>query len=430
MSVVDENLILEESAEVAAASVPWTQKILTVFPAFSSRNYQLYFFGQLVSMIGTWLQIVAEGWLVFQLTHSALYVGLDAAAAMIPSLFLSLFGGVIVDKFPKRTILFITQTAAMILALILGVMTITGTVTVWWIIFLAFLLGIVSAVNTPALQSYVVELVEDKSHLASAIALGAGMFNAARAIGPTVAGLLIAVYGTGVAFILNGVSYLAIIVALYFIRTQPIRHGVAENPLAAIREGLAYTFSHETIRLLLVLTGIISIFGWSYSTLMPVIATTIFHSGADTLGYLYATTGLGAFTGAMVVSAYAKRISAERFILGGLTLFALSLFTFTFVTSLPVAYLVLFVVGFGLVMLFSTTNSSIQHAVEDHMRGRVMSIYALVFMGLAPIGNVEIGAAAERVGSEMAIRLSVVVVALFAMYLYPRRHKLVMRHLA
>ncbi len=424
-----ENLVVDESSEIVLGeSEGWTGRILSAFPALKSRNYQLYFFGQFVSMIGTWLQIVAEGWLVYQLTHSAFYVGLDAAAATVPSLLLSLFGGVIVDRFPKRTILFYTQTASMILAFGLGIMALTGTITVWWIIGLAFLLGIVNAVNTPAQQSYVVELVEDKSHLSSAIALGAGMFNAARAIGPTVAGLLIAALGAGLAFILNGVSYLAILVSLYFIKTESRVHPSDLHPLQAIKEGLSYTFKHPTIRLLITLAATISVFGWSYSTLMPVIAETIFGVGAAELGYLYAAGGVGAFTGAMLVSIFAKKYPTSRIILVGLALFTVSLFAFTFTHTLVLGYLTLFCVGLGLVTLFSMTNTAIQHAVEDRMRGRVMSIYALAFMGFAPLGNFEIGFMAEHFGSELAIRASALVVGLFWFFLYSQRKHLTIKH--
>ena len=420
---------LNETGELALGeSTGWTSKILQAFPAFHSRNYQLYFFGQLVSMIGTWLQIVAEGWLVYQLTQSAFYVGLDAAAATVPSLFLSLFGGVIVDHFPKRTILFYTQAASMVLAFTLGIMVLTGMITVWWILILSFLLGIVNAVNTPAIQSYVVELVDDKAHLASAIALGAGMFNAARAIGPTIAGLLIASLGAGVAFILNGISYLAIIVSLYFMHTANLVHSTNLHPLAAIKEGLKYTFSHPTIRLLLSISSVISIFGWSYATLMPVIAQTVFRVGAAQLGYLYAAGGLGAFLGAMGVSIFAKRYRTSQIILSGLALFTLALAAFSLTHTLIWGYLTLFLVGLGLVALFSTTNSTLQHAVEDHMRGRVMSIYALTFMGFAPLGNLEIGFVAEHFGTTFAIHTSVAVIALFGIFLYSQRRHLNLTH--
>lgn len=424
-----ENLVESGSTEISLGeNEGWTSKILSAFPALGSRNYQLYFFGQLISMIGTWLQIVAEGWLVYQLTHSAFYVGLDAAAATVPSLFLSLFGGVIVDRYPKRTILFYTQTTSMILAFALGIMAVTGAITVWWIIAIAFLLGIVNAVNTPAIQSYVVELVEDKSHLASAIALGAGMFNAARAIGPTIAGLLIAGLGAGMAFILNGFSYIAILISLYFMKTGNTVHYTDLHPLQAIKEGIAYTFKHPTIRLLLTISSTISIFGWSYSTLMPVIAGTIFHVGAAELGYLYAASGVGAFVGAMGVSIFARKYRASRIILSGLALFTISLLAFTFTHTLLLGYLTLFFVGLGLVTLFSMTNTTIQHAVEDRMRGRVLSIYALTFMGFAPLGNLEIGFMAEHFGSEFAIRVSALIVGLFWFFLYSQRRFLAIKH--
>jgi MFS family permease len=369
-------------------------------------------------MIGTWLQIVAEGWLIFQLSHSAFYVGLSAAASTIPSLFLSLIGGVIVDRFPKKRILFITQGSSMVLAFILGILTITNVVTVWHIIFLAFLLGIIQAVDITARQAYVVELVEDKKSLSSAIALNSTIYNSARVVGPTIAGVLITVFGLGMAFIFNSLSYIAVIIALIFIKTKSATSHVHHNPFKAIHEGLQYAFSHPTIKSLLVSTVFISVFGWSYSTLMPVVANDIFKLNAAGLGYLYAATGIGALLATIIISAFSHRMSPYIFIVGGNILFGVGLLLFTLTTSVYIAYLFLFIVGFSLVGMFAMVNTTIQHAVSDHMRGRVMSIYALSFMGFAPLGNFEIGYVAEKYGSEIAIRISAIVVLLFGFYFY------------
>ncbi len=417
--------IEEECPELTVGEgVGWTDKIVSSFPAFKSRNYRLYFMGQLISLVGTWLQIVAEGWLVWTLTHSAFFVGLDAAAATIPSLFLSLIGGVIVDRYPKKIILICTQSASMVLAFTLGLLAVTHVVTVWEIIALAFGLGIVNAIDSPARQAYVTELIDNKSSLASAIALNSGMFNAARVIGPSIAGLLIAAVGTGMAFILNGLSYIAVIIALYFISTPlTIVHRHA-NPIAAIKEGLHYAYNHTVIRTLIILSGVVSIFGWSYSTLMPVIATQTFHLSAAGLGYLYAAAGLGALTGTFLISAYSHKINPIRIILTGTLVFALALILFTFVSNIPLALILLFAVGTGIVSQFAMINTVIQHQVDDSMRGRVMSLYTLVFMGLSPLGSLEIGFAAEHLGSQMAMRISAVVVLLFGTYLFINQRKI------
>ena len=421
----EENYIENESPELSVGeNVSWGSRIKSAFPAFKSRNYRLYFSGQLISLVGTWLQIVAEGWLIWQLTHSAFFVGLDAAAATIPSLFLSLIGGVIVDRYPKKIILIWTQSASMLLAFALGILAVTHVVTVWEIIALAFGLGIVNAVDSPARQAYITELIDSKSSLASAIALNSGMFNAARVIGPSIAGLLIAAVGTGTAFLLNGVSYIAVIIALNSITTPlTIVHKHA-NPVAAIKEGLGYAYHHTVIRTLIILSGVVSIFGWSYSTLMPVIATQTFHLSAAGLGYLYAAAGLGALTGTFLISAYSHKINPINLILSGTIFFSVSLFLFTFVTGVPIALVLLFAVGTGIVSQFAMINTVIQHQVEDHMRGRVMSLYTLVFMGLSPLGSLEIGFAAEHLGSQLAMRVSAVIVFLFGGYLFLQRRKI------
>jgi MFS family permease len=415
----EDKYIVNESPEIdVGESVGWTDKILSSIPAFKSRNYSLYFIGQLVSMIGTWLQIVAEGWLIFQLSHSAFYVGLSAAASTIPSLFLSLIGGVIVDRFPKKRVILITQTCAMILAFTLGILTLMNIITVWQIIFLAFLLGIVQSIDVPARQAYVSELVDDKKFLSSAIALNSTIYNSARVIGPTIAGLLIAFFGLGMAFVLNGISYIAVIIALLFIHTKTILPKIHSSPLKAIREGLVYAFSHPTIKSLLISSAFISVFGWSYSTLLPVMANNTFHLDAAGLGYLYAATGMGALLATVIISAYSNRVNPYVFIVGGNILFAIGLLIFTFTTSAYFAYIFLFVVGFSLVGMFAMVNSTIQHSVSDNMRGRVMSIYALFFMGFSPLGNFGIGFAADKWGSEIAIRISAIITLLFGIYFF------------
>jgi len=401
----------------------WVWRIKSALPALSSRNYRLYFAGQLISLVGTWLQVVAEGWLVFQLTHSAFYVGLDAAAATIPSLFLSLIGGVIVDRYPKKRILICTQSASMILAFMLGILALLHVVTVWEIILLAFCLGIVNAVDAPARQSYVTELIDNnKGSLASAIALNSGMFNAARVIGPSIAGLLIAAVGSGMAFILNGISYIAVIIALNYITTPLTVAHVHTNPIAAIKEGLRYAFNHKIIRTLIILSGVVSIFGWSYSTLMPVIATQTFHLTAAGLGYLYAAAGLGALMGTILISAFSQKINPISFILTGTIFFSIALLLFTFTSNLPIALILLFAIGTGLVSQFAMINTVIQHQVDDNMRGRVLSLYTLVFLGFSPLGSLEIGFVGEHLGSLLAIRISACVVLIFGVLLFINRH--------
>lgn len=413
---------LQEEAFTIDELENWFFRALNAFPAFKYRNYRLYFLGQLVSLIGTWLQMVAEGWLVLELTHSAFWVGVEAAASTIPVLFFTLFGGVIVDRFNKKYILIFTQVSSMILALTLGFLAVFHFVNLWEMIVLAFLLGCVNALDMPARQSFVVDLV-DRKDLSSAIALNAAMFNGARVIGPAAAGALIAVIGTGGAFVLNGLSYIAVIIALLFIITKYVKLDFHPHPITAIKEGLSYSFSNSLIKSLLILSAVSSIFGWSYSTIMPVVVKDIFHKDAAALGFFYSASGIGAITAAVIVSMGSKRISPMKFILGGNLLFALSIIAFTFTANMYVAFVFLFLAGLGILMQFSTINTTIQHAVSDNLRGRVLSIYTLTFLGLSPFGSLQVGFLGERFGPEFAIRLGAIIVFSYGAYLFLRRKK-------
>ncbi len=374
-------------------------------------------------MIGTWLQMVAQGWLVLQLTHSVFLIGLVAAIGSLPTLLFSLIGGVIVDRFSKRKILFFTQSASMILAFILGFLTVFGLINVWEIAFLAFLLGTVNAVDAPARQSFVIEMV-GRNHLASAIALNSGTFNGARIIGPSIAGFLIAIFGSGGAFIINGISYIAVIAALIFIKVKEVVRETHPHPLRALKNGLSYTFNHPVIRTLLILTGVTSVFGWSYNTIMPYIAQNVFHVGADGLGYLYAASGFGALLAVVVVSALSHKVKPLFFILGGNILFVLSIIAFTFTSNFWVALPWLFLSGLGLLLQFSTMNTTIQHLVEDNFRGRVMSLYTLMFLGFFPVGNFQIGFLSEHFGTSFAIRSGAVISFLFTAFLLFNRRRM------
>ena len=421
----EETYIINESLEISVGEAKgWTHKFFTVFPALSIHNYRLYFIGQLVSLIGTWLQTVAQGWLVLQLTNSPFLVGLVAAMGSLPTLFFALFGGVIVDRFDTRKILIFTQAASTMLATMMGVLTLMGHITVVNLTVLAFLMGLVSAVDIPARQSFAVEMV-GKEHLASAIALNAGVFNGARVIGPAIAGFLISLVGWGGAFVINGASYIAALVALLYIHVKD--HLSSQNhphPLRAIQQGINYAFFHKTIRILLLFTGVTSVFGWSYTIIMPVIAKHVFHLDVAGLGFLYAATGLGALVAAVFVSAFAKKTNPLVLILGGNALFATSLIAFSFTTSLITAVPFLFLAGMGLIAQFSTMNTTIQHLVHDEVRGRVMSIYALMFLGMTPLGSFQIGWMADHFGPQFAVRFGAVIVLLVGLLLYFNLSKL------
>ncbi|HSZ72144.1 MAG TPA: MFS transporter [Cytophagaceae bacterium] len=420
----EEEYLINESPEISVGeNTGWIQQFALAFPALQNKNYKAYFSGQLISLIGTWLQIVSQGWLVLQLTNSALQIGIIAALSTFPSLFLTLFGGVIVDQFPKRRILLVTQGASMLLAFTLGILTLSGVVTVWMIGVIAFLLGIVTAIDSPARQAFVSEVVT-KDQLPSAIALNSGIFNAARVIGPSVAGVLIALIGTGGAFLVNGVSYIAVLVALLWMKVEFPRERKKLHAIRAIREGLHYSFTHPIIRTLIIFTGISSIFGWSYTTMMPLIAQNTFHLGAAGLGYLYAASGLGSVLATLLIATFSKKISPEIFILGGSILFAISLILFSYTSNLLLGLILLFLTGLGLLSQFAMMNTVIQSLASDELRGRVISIYILMFIGLTPVGNLAAGWMAEHTGTGVTMRTGALVIFIFSMGILYYRNKI------
>lgn len=425
----EEQYLVNQSPELSVGeNTMWARRFKS-FPALQSRNYRIYFFGQFISLIGTWLQIVAQGWLVLQLTSSPFLIGLVAALGTAPSLLFSLFGGVVVDRFPKKKILYFTQGSNMILALLLGALTNTGLATVPVIGLLAFLMGTVNAIDAPARQALVPELV-GKERLASAIALNSGIFNAARVIGPGLAGMLIAWVGTGGAFIANGISYIAVLVALWFVQIQDLPAERSLHPIEAIKQGLTYSFSHPVIRVLLIFVGVVSIFGWSYTTIMPVIAKSTYGLDAKGLGYLYSATGLGALLATYLVGAYAGKVKPLVFIVGGNTLFALSLILFAFTDYFPLALVLLFFIGLGLLSQASMMNTMVQGMVRQEFRGRVMSLYILMFLGLSPIGNFEIGYLTEHLGVTWSFVINAIIVMLFGILVFMYRNRIKERYRA
>ncbi len=388
-----------------------------IFPAFSHQNYRVYIIGHFISIAGTWLQIVAQGWLVFQLTQSAFLVGLATAINTLPILLFSLFGGVLVDKFPKKKIIILTSIAAMILALILGILTLLNLVTFTHIIIIAFLLGIVDSIDKPGRKSFIIELV-GKNDLGSAIALNASIYNAARVVGPALAGILIATVGPGVAFIINSFSFLMVALILTLLKPYPTAAPVAMGTFSAIKEGLNYSWNHHSIRNMMSLVAVVSIFGWSYITILPVISERVLHLDVGGLGYLYSASGLGATLGALLVSAFITRIAPALFIWSGSFLLSVSIFLFTLGSSFAISLFLLFLSGLGITLLFSTLNTLIQNHVDDSLRGRVMSIYTLMLNGTSPIGSFQIGWLSENFGSQLALQIGALMILVFSLFFF------------
>lgn len=425
---LEENFIVNSNPEIQSEqNFIWVTKIYNAFPAFQSRNYKLYFSGQLVSMIGTWMQIVAQSWLVLQMTRSPFLIGLVMALSTLPTLLFTLFGGVVVDHFPKKNILFFTQICAMALAFTLGILTVFEWINIWEICIIAFLLGTVNAIDAPARQAFVFDLVK-RDQLSSAIALNSGVFNAARVVGPTIAGILIAIIGTGGAFLLNALSYVAVIIALRKIKIEYSEPVPKENPIHAIKEGIKYAFTHPIIRTLFVVIGIVSIFGWSYTTVLPIIAVNEFHVGAAGLGYLYAASGVGSLVATVIVALFSKKITPLYFIVGGTILFSISIFLFSFSTDIHSALVLLFFSGFGLICFASQSNTTIQTLVKGEFRGRVMSIYVLMFIGLTPLGNFQIGLISEHTGTAFALRSGSAVVFFAGLIVFSFKNRIIEKY--
>ncbi|MCB9249902.1 MAG: MFS transporter [Ignavibacteriales bacterium] len=383
------------------------QTIKDILRALKSRNYRLFFSGQGISLIGTWMQQIALGWLVYRLTDSAFLLGLVSFASQIPTFLLASFAGVLADRYDKHKIIIITQTFAMIQAAILSILTLMGIVHIWHIISLSILLGLINAFDMPTRQTFVIDLVEDKKDLPNAIALNSSMFNAARLIGPTIAGILISLYGEGICFLINAVSYIAVIIGLLLMRIEPkIREAKKEKVLRGLKEGVKYAYDFIPIRTLLILIAIISLSGMPYTVLMPIFAKDILHGNANTLGYLLGSVGIGAFTGAIYLASRKTVLGLGRLIAIASTIFAVGLLLFSFSTSLIFSIPLMFVAGLGMMMQMASSNTLLQTIVDDDKRGRIMSLYVMAFMGTAPFGSLIAGSLASKIGAPYTVLLS------------------------
>lgn len=366
--------------------------------ALRHRNYRLFFAGQLISLTGTWMQSVAQGWLVLRLTNSPALLGLVAAASSIPVLLLSLPAGTVVDRVSKRRLMVVTQCAAMSLAAILAFLTLSGLVHVWHVMVLAFLLGTVNAFDAPARQSFTVEMV-GRDDLLNAIALNSSIFNAARTIGPAVAGIVVALIGEGLAFALNAGSFLFVIAGLLLMRLPPFTRPSGGRRGGELRAGLAYIAGEPRVRALLTLAGAVSLFCFVHVPLLPFFARDVLGAGADGLGALAASTGLGALAAALILAQLGDKLPRGRLLTAAALVYPVLIVGFTLMRALPLAMLFLALAGWAGVTTMALTNTLIQSIVPDALRGRVMSVFTLLLMGASPMGGMAAGAAAQLVGS-------------------------------
>jgi len=371
--------------------------------ALRYRNFQLFFGGQLISLTGTWMQNVAQAWLVYRLTGSSVLLGLVSFAGQIPVFLVSPLGGIVADRFRRQYVVIATQTASMLLALILSALTLAGRVHIWHIMVLAVGLGIVNAFDIPARQSFFVEMV-GREDLINAIALNSSMFNASRVIGPAVAGILVATIGEGWCFFANGVSYVAVIAGLLCMAIPAFAPPPRQtSPLVDIIEGFRFVLKSAPIHHLLILLGILSITGMPFAVLMPIFADQILHGGARGLGILMGASGVGALSGALVLAARESVRGLGRWVAVSAAAFGATLIAFALSRSFWPSCALMLPVGFAMMVEMGSSNTLIQTMSPDYLRGRVMSVYSMMFMGMAPLGAVLSGTAAARWGAPVTV---------------------------
>jgi MFS family permease len=378
----------------------------SAFSALRHRDFRLFWTGQLVSLIGTWLQNVGQAWLVLTLTNSAFLLSLIGAAQFTPVLLLSLYAGVVIDRVSKRNLLLLTQTALLVLALVLAVLVSTGTVRYWHVLLLALLLGLVNAFDMPVRQSYVYELVGGRDDLMNAIALNSAIFNGARLVGPGVAGLVMATWGPAAAFYLNALSFLAVIGGLCLIPpSPPPEAGIRRRTLEHLREGLGYIWRERVVGAPLLLLGLLSLFAMNFNVLVPVYARYNLHQSARGFGFLMSSLGLGALAGSLTLAERAQRGPDRRLLLAaGLGLGLLQV-VLSFVRSYWVAVIVLAMTGWMMLIFNASVNTTIQLTVPDALRGRVMSVYTLLLVGVTPFGALFAGSLCQWWGATTALRV-------------------------
>ena len=378
-------------------------KLPATLRALQYRNFQLFFSGQLISLIGTWMQNLAQAWLVYRITGSMVLLGGISFCSQIPIFLFSTLGGIVADRYSRHRVVIATQTASMVLALALAALTLTHTVHIWHIFVLSALLGVVNAFDVPVRQSFIVDMV-GRADLMNAIALNSSMFNASRVIGPAIAGILVAWIGEGWCFFANGISYIAVIVGLLSMRVAPHeRVPGGGSPLANIIEGFRFVIRNRPIHALLILLGIASVTGMPFTVLMPVFADRILHGGPKALGWLTGCAGMGALAAALLLASRQTLKGLSGWIATSATAFGIGLVIFALSRTFLFSALILVPVGFALMLQMGASNTLIQSMAPDHLRGRVMGVYSMMIMGMAPFGGLLAGVAADRYGAPAAV---------------------------
>ncbi len=389
---------MEKESEKYNANEPTGVK--NIFRSLRYRNYRLFFGGQSLSLVGTWIQRIAVPWLVYSITGSAFLLGVFGFAGQIPTFLLAPFAGVLTDRYNRYYILIATQILAMIQALALAVLFFTGTIQVWHLMLASIFLGCVNAFDMPARQSFVIDMIEKREDLGNAIALNSSMVNGARLLGPSIGGILIAAVGEGICFLVNGLSYLFVIVSLLMMRvTSGKVKSRKGRVLQGLKEGFSYTFGFAPIRSIILLLGLVSLMGMPYALLMPVFAKEILHGGSHTFGFLMGASGTGALIGALYLASRKSVLGLGRIIYLSAAIFGSGLVVFSLSRFFLLSLIFMFIAGLGMMLQMASSNTILQTVVDDDKRGRVMSFYLMAFMGTAPFGSLLAGGLASRLGA-------------------------------
>jgi MFS family permease len=400
-----------------------------IFRSLQYRNFRLFFGGQSISLIGTWIQQIATPWLVYHLTGSVFLLGVVGFAGQIPTFLISPFAGVMTDRWNRYHILITTQILSMIQALLMALLFFTGVIKIWQIILLSLLLGCINACDTPARQSFFIEMVEKKKYLANAIALNSSMVNAARLLGPSIAGMLIAFTNEGICFLINGISYIFVIGSLLSMKIVP-RKMINKDTrlLQELKEGFSYVFDFAPVKYIILMLGLVSLMGMPFSVLMPVFAKVIFHGGSHTFGFLMGASGIGALSAALYLASRKNVLGLFKRIPMAAGIFGLGLIAFSFSRFYLFSLLLMIVTGFGMMFQLASSNTILQTIVDDDKRGRVMSFYTMAFMGTAPFGSLLAGGLAHIIGAPYTILIggiSIILGASIFAYKLPELRKMI-----
>lgn len=384
-----------------------SSRIKIVFRSLHYRNYRLFFSGQSISLIGTWMQRIAMPWLVYQMTGSTLLLGVVSFAGQIPTFILAPIAGVFTDRWSRYHVLLLTQIFSMIQAFVLAWLCLAGTIQIWHIIVLSIVLGCINAFDVPSRHSFVIDMVEKKEDLGNAIALNSLMFNGARLIGPSVAGILLATTGEGVCFLINAVSYIFVVVSLLMMNVRPKEMKKMDTHIfKELQEGLSYTFGFGPIKHLIILLAIVSLTGLSFTVLMPVYAKEILNGGSHTYGFLMGAIGFGALLGALYLASRETVLKLGRIIPAATILFGTGLIVLSFSRIFPLSMILMIFIGLGMMIQTAASNTVLQTITDDDKRGRVMSFYTMAIMGTAPFGSLMAGVLAKVIGTPATVLIA------------------------